>query len=172
MPTYSEVRSRRRVRTHIFEIMIHTVDFFIFNFVLQARGPAPLNPNCIFFWSFFSPVFPPVSASLSALFRPLLCCLHQPRHEQIGPFQRAHSPNPCFFLVSVTRRPAPQMAKDAIMALKERNGSSLQAIKKHIQATNPTLNFLPHRLRSALKKGTEAGTFVKVWNQRPFSLAT
>lgn len=54
------------------------------------------------------------------------------------------------------------MAKGAIMALKERNGSSLQAIKKHIQATYPKLNFLPHQLRSALKKGTEAGTFVKV----------
>lgn len=57
------------------------------------------------------------------------------------------------------------MAKGAILALKERNGSSLQAIKKHIQATNPTVAFLPHQLRSALKKGTEAGTFVKVRNK-------
>ncbi len=55
-----------------------------------------------------------------------------------------------------------QMAKEAILALKERNGSSVPAIKKHIEATHPTLNFLPHQLRSALKKGTEAGTFIKV----------
>jgi len=55
-----------------------------------------------------------------------------------------------------------QMAKGAILALKERNGSSIPAIKKHIEATYPTLNFLPHQLRSALKKGTEAGMFIKV----------
>ncbi|CAM9282244.1 unnamed protein product, partial [Ectocarpus sp. 8 AP-2014] len=55
-----------------------------------------------------------------------------------------------------------EMAKVAILALKERNGSSVPAIKKHIQATYPTLNFLPHQLRGALKKGTETGTFIKV----------
>lgn len=54
------------------------------------------------------------------------------------------------------------MAKGAILALKERSGSSLPAIKKHIQATYPTLNFLPHQLRQALKKGCETGTFIKV----------
>lgn len=55
-----------------------------------------------------------------------------------------------------------QMAKGAILALKERNGSSVPAIKKHIEATYPDLTFLPHQLRSALKKGTEAGMFIKV----------
>ncbi|CAM9821651.1 unnamed protein product [Ectocarpus sp. 4 AP-2014] len=58
-----------------------------------------------------------------------------------------------------------EMAKGAILALKERNGSSVPAIKKHIQATYPTLNFLPHQLRGALKKGTETGTFIKVQRQ-------
>lgn len=54
------------------------------------------------------------------------------------------------------------MAKGAILALKERNGSSLPAIKHHIQATYPTLNFLPHQLRQSLKKGCESGMFIKV----------
>ena len=54
------------------------------------------------------------------------------------------------------------MAKGAILAMKERQGSSLPAIKKHIQATYPTLNFLPHQLRQALKKGCETGMFIKV----------
>ena len=54
------------------------------------------------------------------------------------------------------------MVFEAIKALKERNGSSIQAIKKHITSSHPTLNFTPHQMRSALKKGTEAGKFVKV----------
>lgn len=56
------------------------------------------------------------------------------------------------------------MVFEAVKALKERNGSSIQAIKKHITTTNPNLNFTPHQMRSALKKGTEAGKFVKVRN--------
>ena len=59
-----------------------------------------------------------------------------------------------------------QMVLDAIKALKERNGSSIQAIKKHITATHPALNFTPHQMRSALKKGVESGKFVKVGNQQ------
>ena len=55
-----------------------------------------------------------------------------------------------------------QMVFEAIKALKERNGSSIQAIKKHITSSHPTLNFTPHQMRSALKKGTEGGKFVKV----------
>ena len=55
------------------------------------------------------------------------------------------------------------MVVEAIKALKERNGSSIQAIKKHITATNPALNFTPHQMRSALKKGVESGKFIKVW---------
>ena len=54
------------------------------------------------------------------------------------------------------------MVFEAIKALKERNGSSIQAIKKHITSSHPTLNFTPHQMRSALKKGTEAGKFIKV----------
>ena len=58
-----------------------------------------------------------------------------------------------------------QMCFEAIKALKERNGSSIQAIKKHITSSHPTLNFTPHQMRSALKKGTESGKFVKVRGQ-------
>lgn len=54
------------------------------------------------------------------------------------------------------------MVFEAIKALKERNGSSIQAIKKHITTTHPTLNFTPHQMRSALKKGVESGKFIKV----------
>ena len=54
------------------------------------------------------------------------------------------------------------MVFESIKALKERNGSSIQAIKKHITSSHPTLNFTPHQMRSALKKGTEAGKFIKV----------
>ncbi|CBN77460.1 histone H1 [Ectocarpus siliculosus] len=54
------------------------------------------------------------------------------------------------------------MVFDAIKTLKERNGSSIQAIKKSITATYPTLNFTPHQMRSALKKGVESGKFIKM----------
>ena len=54
------------------------------------------------------------------------------------------------------------MVVEAIKALKERNGSSIQAIKKRFTATNPALNFTPHQMRSALKKGVESGKFIKV----------
>ena len=62
------------------------------------------------------------------------------------------------------RPSSPQMVFDAIKTLKERNGSSIQAIKKSITATYPTLNFTPHQMRSALKKGVESGKFIKVRN--------
>lgn len=58
-----------------------------------------------------------------------------------------------------------QMVFDAIKALKERGGSSLPALKKQIMATYPSLNFTPHQMRSALKKGTESGKFIKVSHQ-------
>lgn len=54
------------------------------------------------------------------------------------------------------------MVTEAIVALKDRNGSSIQAIKKHIITGHPDLTFAPHQLRSALKKGTEAGKYIKV----------
>ena len=53
------------------------------------------------------------------------------------------------------------MVLEAIKALKERNGSSIQAIKKHITATNPALNFTPDQMRSALKKGVESSKFIR-----------
>lgn len=58
------------------------------------------------------------------------------------------------------------MVTEAILALKERSGSSVQAIKKHIVTSHPDLAFAPHQLRSALKKGTEAGKYVKVCHER------
>ena len=54
------------------------------------------------------------------------------------------------------------MVVDALLALKERNGSSLPALKKHITSAHPDLAFAPHRLRQALKLGVENGTLVKV----------
>lgn len=64
------------------------------------------------------------------------------------------------------------MVFEAIKTLKERNGSSVQAMKKYIVATYPDVGgkFAPHQLRAALKKGTETGKFVKVNNRyRPTS---
>lgn len=56
------------------------------------------------------------------------------------------------------------MVFQAIKELKERNGSSLPAIKKYIVTTYPEVatKFAPHQLRAALKKGTETGKFIKV----------
>ncbi|CAM9189117.1 unnamed protein product, partial [Hapterophycus canaliculatus] len=54
------------------------------------------------------------------------------------------------------------MAFEAIKNLKDRGGSSVPAIKKSITATYPELKFVPFQLRNALKRGTEAGKFVKV----------
>lgn len=55
-----------------------------------------------------------------------------------------------------------ELAKEAIAALKERTGSSAQAIKAHIVANHPTIKFAQHLLRAALNKGSETGKFVKV----------
>ena len=54
------------------------------------------------------------------------------------------------------------LAKEAIVALKERTGSSPQAIKAHIVANHPSIKFAQHLLRAALNKGAETGKFVKV----------
>lgn len=54
------------------------------------------------------------------------------------------------------------MVFEAIKTLKERNGSSIQAIKKHITTVHPDIAFTPHQMRSALKKGAETGKFIKV----------
>jgi hypothetical protein len=55
-----------------------------------------------------------------------------------------------------------ELAKEAIAALKERSGSSNQAIKAHIVSNHPTIKFAQHSLRTALKKGAESGKFIKV----------
>lgn len=54
------------------------------------------------------------------------------------------------------------MVVQALLALKERSGSSLPALKKHITSTHPELTFAPHRLRAALKTGVDSGALVKV----------
>ena len=50
-----------------------------------------------------------------------------------------------------------EMSKEAIVALKDRTGSSMQAIKAYIMKAYPTVNFQQHMLRQALKKGAETG---------------
>mmetsp|Transcript_6448 Transcript_6448/g.8468 ORF Transcript_6448/g.8468 Transcript_6448/m.8468 type:complete len:136 (+) Transcript_6448:85-492(+) len=55
-----------------------------------------------------------------------------------------------------------EMIKAAILALKDRTGSSPQAIKSHILTNFPGVKFQQHSLRLALKKGVEAGKLVKV----------
>ena len=53
------------------------------------------------------------------------------------------------------------MAKAAILALKDRTGSSLQAIKKYIE-TELKADFTPHLLRKALKTGVDKGKLIMV----------
>ena len=55
-----------------------------------------------------------------------------------------------------------ELAKEAIAALKDRTGSSPQAIKAHIVANHPSIKFAQHLLRAALNKGAETGKFTKV----------
>ena len=49
------------------------------------------------------------------------------------------------------------LAKEAILALRDRQGSSLPAIKKNLNLTADKFRFL----NSALKKGVESGAFIK-----------
>ena len=46
--------------------------------------------------------------------------------------------------------------------MKDRTGSSNQAIKASIIANHPTIKFAQHLLRSALKRGVETGKLVQV----------
>jgi histone H1/5 len=55
-----------------------------------------------------------------------------------------------------------ELAKEAIAALKERTGSSPQAIKAYITSNHSSIKFAQHLLRAALNKGVETGKFVKV----------
>ena len=54
------------------------------------------------------------------------------------------------------------MATAAILAMKDRTGSSVMAITKWVQTEYPNLAFKKHLLGAALKKGAASGAFVKV----------
>lgn len=55
-----------------------------------------------------------------------------------------------------------ELAKEAIAGLKERTGSSSQAIKAYITSNHPSIKFAQHLLRTALARGVDSGKFVKV----------
>ena len=52
------------------------------------------------------------------------------------------------------------MIKTAIRTLKDRNGSSRQAIEKYVKANYKVGDTATHHIKTALKKGTGNGTFV------------
>ena len=52
-----------------------------------------------------------------------------------------------------------ELAREAIASLKDRTGSSPQAIKAYITANHPSIKFAQHLLRAALNKGAEQGKF-------------
>ncbi|KAJ1422995.1 hypothetical protein B484DRAFT_398848 [Ochromonadaceae sp. CCMP2298] len=54
------------------------------------------------------------------------------------------------------------MCKAAIVALKDRTGSSPQAIKAFITATYPDVTFGQHLMTAALKRGVEKGQLIKI----------
>jgi histone H1/5 len=54
------------------------------------------------------------------------------------------------------------LANEAILALKERSGSSLAAIKKYIASKYPAFDFQPQHLRAALKRGVANETYAMV----------
>jgi len=53
-----------------------------------------------------------------------------------------------------------EMIKTAIRTLKDRNGSSRQAIEKYIKANYKVGDTASHHIKTALKKGAANGTFV------------
>jgi histone H1/5 len=54
------------------------------------------------------------------------------------------------------------LAKEAILALKDRTGSSTAAIKAWIAKAYPSVKVVPHLLRQALKKGVEGKKLVQI----------
>lgn len=54
------------------------------------------------------------------------------------------------------------LIKEAIAALKDRTGSSSQAIKAWIEKNHPAVPFANHHFRAALKRGVAAGHLVQV----------
>ena len=66
----------------------------------------------------------------------------------------------------ITKTPAEhpkyeEMIKIAIRTLKDRNGSSRQAIEKYVKANFKVGDTATHHVKTALKKGTDNGTFVQ-----------
>jgi len=53
------------------------------------------------------------------------------------------------------------LIKEAILALKERSGSSPAAIKAYLAKQHPTIT-IDHRFLAALKSGVAAGKLIKV----------
>ena len=53
-----------------------------------------------------------------------------------------------------------EMIKTAIRTLKDRNGSSRQAIEKYVKANYKVGDTASHHIKTALKKGTANGTFI------------
>ncbi|KAF1824914.1 uncharacterized protein K489DRAFT_144718 [Dissoconium aciculare CBS 342.82] len=58
------------------------------------------------------------------------------------------------------------MIKEAILQLKDRGGSSRQAIKKHLLANHPSVtnvseNAFTTQLNKALQRGTDSGVFLR-----------
>ena len=54
-----------------------------------------------------------------------------------------------------------EMIKSAILTLKERNGSSRQAIEKYIKANYKVGDTAAQHIKLALKKGAAKGTFLQ-----------
>jgi len=52
------------------------------------------------------------------------------------------------------------MIKTSICTLKDRNGSSRQAIEKNVKANYKVGDTASHHIKTALKKGTANGTFI------------
>jgi hypothetical protein len=57
------------------------------------------------------------------------------------------------------------LIKEAILALKDRTGSSPAAIKTYLAKQHPTIT-LDHQFSRALKNGVSAGTLIKVRRRR------
>ena len=63
------------------------------------------------------------------------------------------------------------MATSAILAMKDRTGSSVMAITKWVQTEYPNLAFKEHLLDAALSKGAASGALIKVGASYMVSMA-
>ncbi|CAM9607284.1 unnamed protein product, partial [Discosporangium mesarthrocarpum] len=86
-----------------------------------------------------------------------------PLYRQYNPSSTAHlSPGRPRAILTSKMPTYSEMVVEALLALKERTGSSSPAIKKHMTTNNKDLAFAPHQLRIALKKGVESGKLIKI----------